>query len=170
MRITAHAKVESVSKGASMRRPTGVTILAVLSFAVAVALLGRAGIDAGVSFLSRPGLWIIIIMTQIADWGSHALWVLAFVLTQNLNILVGVYFLMALLHAAIGVGFLRMQNWARLLMIVLAILQLATTPPGYASPRFLLFRQGPLTIAIHIAVLIYLFRPKVKQVFAPSAG
>jgi len=90
------------------------------------------------------------------------------VIPPPLFIFVAIYILMALLYAAIGMGFLRMRNWSRLLMIALAILDLATTALGYASPRFLIFRQTPIAIAIHVAVLVYLFRPKVKETFGAS--
>jgi len=160
-----------------MQRPTGVTVLAVLSFVFALAILlsilGSGLPLGGGSFLPRLSFWVANLLSQVADWGSHAVGGLAMVALDRvipppLFIFVAIYILMALLYAAIGMGFLRMRNWARLLMIALAILDLATTALGYASPRFLIFRQTTIAIAIHVAVLVYLFRPKVKETFGAS--
>jgi len=156
-----------------MQRPTGVTVLAVLSFVFALAILlsilGSGLPLGGGSFLPRLSFWVANLLSQVADWGSHAVVALALALPVPPNLIFGIYILMALLCAAIGMGFLRMRNWARLLMMALASFELATAVVGYASPRFLIFRQTPIAIAIHVAVLVYLFRPKINQVFAASA-
>jgi hypothetical protein len=39
---------------------------------------------------------------------------------------------------------------------------------GYAGPRMLLFRQPIISMIIEVAVLIYLFRPEVKEAFGAT--
>src|ERR1700739_3391845 len=130
-----------------MGRPTGVTILAVLSFVVALVLFGNA------LLLMGGGSFLKQLMSLIA--GLH--------ITPHLFF--WFYCMMAVLYVAIGLGFLRVQNWARLVVVILSIFGLATTALGYAAPRLIIFRQSPIDLAIDIVVLIYLFWPKVKQVF-----
>src|SRR6266851_3034058 len=109
--------------GTAMQRPPGVTILAVLSFVFALAILlsilGSGLPLGGGSFLPRLSFWVANLLSQVADWGSHAVGGLAMVALDRvipplLFIFVAIYILMALLYAAIGMGFLRMRNWARL--------------------------------------------------------
>jgi hypothetical protein len=154
-----------------MRRPTGVTILAVLSFLVALVLFGNALLlMGGGSFLKQLMSWIAVASNLLADWGSHAVLgslILGLHITPHLFF--WFYCMMAVLYVAIGLGFLRVQNWARLLVIILSIFGLATTALAYATPRLIIFRQSPIDLVIDIVVLIYLFWPKVKQVFGAGA-
>jgi hypothetical protein len=153
-----------------MQRPTGVTILAVLTFVIALDILvsGLLLLGRG-SFLPQFSVWVLALFTMIASCGSHALGALALVLQVAPNLLPGIFFMMALLYAIIGVGLLKIQNWARWLVIVLAIFELATTAIGYAIPRFLLFRQNLIGVAIDVAFLIFLFQPKTKETFGAGA-
>jgi hypothetical protein len=154
-----------------MRRPTGAIVLAVLSFAVALILFGNALLLIGEgSFLKQLMSWISVPSNLLADWGSHAvLGALILGLHITPHIFFWFYCMMAVLYVAIGMGFLRVQNWARLLVIIFSIFGLATTALGYATPRFIIFRQSPIDVAIDIVVLIYLFQPKVKQAFGAGA-
>lgn len=87
-----------------MERPTGVTILAVLALigaglSVVAALLVLLGGAMVANMASRPGLGMM------AGVGG---------------VIIGVFLLgVAALYAVAGVGFLKLQNWARILVVVL---------------------------------------------------
>jgi hypothetical protein len=158
-------------KGGIMQRPLGVTLLAVLSFLTALhTLLAGLLILGTLSFLPQIATLVIYLFGMIAGCGSHALETLALLLQIPLNLISVPYFLSAVLYAAIGLGLLKLQNWARWLVIALCTLELILAAVGYVAPRFLLLRLGILGMAIDVAALVFLFQPKVKEVFEASAN
>jgi hypothetical protein len=137
----------------SKERPIGVTILAVL-FLIYGASYG-VGALAGVPILFRGGA-ILIYPVQ----GLIVLLMVAFGLAE------------AALLVAIGIGLFRLQNWARILLIVFigfALLMAARALVFSASRALpaLLSSPGPVLIvgSLFVGVLVYLFRPHVKQAF-----
>jgi hypothetical protein len=160
-----------------MERPRGVTLLAVLSFLTALnALLAGILLLAGlldlraISFLLQIATLVMYLFGMIAGCGSRALGALALILQIPLNLIFVTSFLSAVLYGAIGLGLLRLRNWARWLVIALCILELIGAAVGYAVPGFLLLRLGILGMAIDAAALIFLFQPKVKEVFEAGAN
>lgn len=142
-----------------MERPTGVTILAVLSF-IGAALWGLCGllfIVAGsmVSALARsggPGSAIFAAGGAVAG---------------------AVFLLFAILYIALGIGFIKLQNWARVLAIVLIAIGALFGVVGLFGMMmhfaiFALFFRA-LVLAIQIWILVYLFKPHVKQAFGATA-
>jgi hypothetical protein len=75
------------------------------------------------------------------------------------------------LFFAIGIGLLKMQNWARVLLIVLSGIVLLFGVLGLmisvmrADASSLGFR----VIAIAVSMLVYLFKPRVKAVFGATS-
>ena len=160
-----------------MERPRGVTILAVLSFLAALnTLLGGILLLAGfldlraISFLLQIVTLVMYLFGMIAGCGSHALGVLTLVLQIPPNLIFLAYFLFPVLFGAIGFGLLKLQNWARWLVIALCILELIMAAVGYAVPRFLLLRMGILGMAIDVAALVFLFQANVKEAFEAGAN
>ncbi|HWZ56024.1 MAG TPA: hypothetical protein VNZ63_08135 [Verrucomicrobiae bacterium] len=156
-----------------MDRPGGVTLLAVLSFllsflAALQALPGLLPLGT-LSFLPRVTAMVLYLLGRIEGCGSHALGALAVFLQIRMNLIFVPYLVIAVLYGAIGLGLLKLQNWARWLVIALCILELIGAAVGYSVPRFLLLRLGILGMAIDVAVLIFLFQPKVKEVFDAGA-
>jgi hypothetical protein len=152
-----------------MQRPTGVTILAVLSFVIALYMVVGGLILLGEgSFLPLPLSWIMALLSMISSCGSQALGAIMLVLVVP-RLYFGIEFTMALLYVAIGVGIFGMRNWARWLVIVLAIFELAAAVAGYAIQPFALFRVDVIGMAIDVAVLTFLFQPKVKETFGAGA-
>jgi hypothetical protein len=145
--------------GAAMERPAGVTILAVLTLiGAAFLLIGGMIFFAGGAMLSH---------VIAAGPGAGAL------LGLGGAIVGGVLLALAILHIAMAVGLLKLQNWARILMIVLVGLSLLSSGGGllfsfaHIFPP-LMFRHI-VTVAIDIWILIYLFQPHVKQAFGASS-
>jgi hypothetical protein len=151
-----------------MQRPTGVRILAIAMFLgipyLLVAALALVGVGA---FLGGIPILLMTFLSMFVDWPSHALLVffLRFLFVPSPAVLIGFYCLLMLMYLALGAGLLRLQNWARRVVVVLAILNLLTGVVGYASPRLLLLRQSIFAIVIEVFVLIYLFRSEVKEAF-----
>jgi hypothetical protein len=75
----------------------------------------------------------------------------------------------AALFVAIGIGLLKLQNWVRVLLIVLIglVLLMAARALVLSGAQGIVSSPGPVLIAgsIVVGVLVYLFRPHVKQVF-----
>jgi hypothetical protein len=105
------------------------------------------------------------------DWVLHP--VAAFLINPIAGMVVIVYLAAALMQAgffiAIGIGLLKMQNWARVFLIVLIGFEFLTGFSSLLTPitHALGSSPGPALIVITSAVgaLIYLFRPRVKQMF-----
>ena len=137
-----------------MQRPGGVTLIVVLDFISAaiclfVALAGFVGGSflAGVLSEGTPGL------SGSVPAGSGIIFGIAF--------LIG-----ALIFGLMGFGLIKLQNWARILTIVLTIL--GTLGSVGNLVRFgvhrVVFVQA-IFLVYYIWVVWYLFQPHVKAVF-----
>lgn len=79
----------------------------------------------------------------------------------------------AMLYIAVGVGLLKLHNWARVLAMVLIVLGLLSSLAGIANS---LAGMHPLLLAREVAVVVldllilwYLLRPHVRQAFDGSS-
>lgn len=140
-----------------MARPTGVTILAILSFlgaaiAAVVALGALLGAAVLTSMMSLPkevvGIGVAVV----------AVICLAF----------------AALYIANGIGLLKVQNWARILTIVLVILGLISAALGILSGlahfRMLHVIREIVVAGIDVLILWYLFKPEIKSAFGAAGA
>jgi len=140
-----------------MQRPDGVTILAVLAFIGAglcavAALLMLVGGAMVANMAMRPG------MGMLAGVGGAIL---------------GVFFLaIAALYGVIGFGMLKLQNWARILVIVLSFIGALFNALGILTamihfhPALMLWRL--IMIGINVWIALYLLKPHVKQAFGAT--
>lgn len=141
-----------------MQRPTGVSILAVLSFigaafallaACGMFLLGAAGIAAAAGGRGLGG--------PLAALGAFA----------------GVAMLiLAVIYVVNGVGLWKLQGWGRLLTIVLLVIGIIFEVLGIVR-ALPLMRVGfiiweLILIAIDVWILTYMFKPHVKQAFGQA--
>lgn len=141
-----------------MERPTGVTILAVLYF-IGTAILGICGLlfIVGGSMLSG--------LAQSGGPGSA-------ILAAGGAVVGSIFLVLALLELALGIGFIKLQNWARVVAIVLTGIGVLFGVLGIFSLLAhvmvfaLIFRF--ITLAIQIWILVYLFKPHVKQAFGAT--
>lgn len=142
-----------------MQRPTGVTIISVLAFIGAVCLLFAAlGMFLGGAILSsmaaRPG------MGALMGIGG---------------VIVGVVFLgIAVLDVVLGIGLWKLQNWARVLTIVLLIVSAILYAFGMLRSvvHFHLVRLfiQMIFIAIDVWIAVYLSKASVKQAFVGAGS
>ena len=150
----------------SLPRSTGVIVLAWLCFLITLEMLVTGFLLLGVgSFLPQTSSLLMGLLALVTSCGSRPLAALMLFLQLPVALYSGVYFLIALLYVAIGIGLLKMHNWARRLVIVLIVIELVTTAAGYSLPRFLLLRQGIIAVAIDVAALVFLLKPATRKLF-----
>jgi hypothetical protein len=140
-----------------MERPTGVTILAVLGFISAGLLAGTALVMfVSATFLAnmaaRPGF------DMLAGSGGA---------------IFGVAFLVfAVFYLVGGIGLWKLQNWARILVIILCGLGVLLNGLGLLTAlvhfQVLSLVVGAIVVAILVWILLYLLKPHVKQAFGAT--
>jgi hypothetical protein len=141
-----------------MERPTGVTILAVLYF-IGTAFLGLCGIlfIVGGSMLSG--------LAQSGGPGSA-------ILAAGGAVVGAIFLVLALLELAIGIGFIKLQNWARVVAIVFTGIAVLFGVLGMFSllAHVMVFALMIrfIVLALQIWILVYLFKPHVKQAFGAT--
>ncbi len=141
-----------------MERPTGVTVLAVLLmiFAAFAAIAGLAllvmGLGGGAALQMRG-----------ASTGMSSM-------MAGMGALGGVFLLgLAAVYVVLGVGLLKLLNWARVVTLVLVGLGLLFAAVGLLSAvihfRVALLLWQLIVVAIDAWIIWYLLRPDVKQAF-----
>jgi len=141
-----------------MQRPSGVTAIAVLDF------IGAAGCLMGaLAFGALTGLVAgnpTSSMARFAGVGGAAG--------------AAIFLLFAALSIVIGVGLLKLRNWARLLSIFFALLGVVLIFIGFVMTLahlniFSLFVDA-LFLVLNGWIAWYLLSAKAKQAFAPAQG
>jgi hypothetical protein len=138
-----------------VQRPTGVTILAVVSFLFAAIFLVWA-LTASLGL----GLWWLKGLTNL--FGTNAA-------VSGLGSALGIWVIFgAIIWAAIGYGLWRLSQWGRVLCIGWIALGLLSTAVTLLTSGF---RAGPLVwqivaIVLDVIVIAYLLQPGVRQSFS----
>jgi cytochrome c oxidase subunit IV len=140
-----------------MERPAGVTILAVVAFIFGGLLaLGGLGMMLGGAVLSR-----------MANSGGLGM------LAGVGGAIIGFVFLgFAVVYIVDAIGLLKVANWGRILTIILVGLSLLRSAfsmmrsLGHLNPIALCFAL--IIAAIDVWILVYLFKPDVKQAFGAA--
>jgi hypothetical protein len=141
-----------------MERPAGVTVLAVVAFVLGgFAVLGGLGMVLGGAILSR-----------IAS-GSG----LGMLASLGGAVLGAIFFGFAVIYIVDAVGLLKVANWARILTVILVVLHLFRSAfrllrdVAHVHPVGLFFTL--IFVAIDVWILVYLFKPEVKQAFGAAS-
>ena len=137
-----------------MERPTGVSVLAILSFigaalTVLVALL----------FMMSGA-----VISQMVGGGSGS------AMFVGMGAIGGVFILgFAILYVVVGFGLWTLKSWGRLLMVILAAIGLAFGVLGLVSAlmhlRTMVLVWQLIVCAIDLWIVTYLQKPHVKQAF-----
>ena len=142
-----------------MQRPTGVTIIAILSFlgAAACVMLGL--------FSFVGGAFVAQILANTPGMSA---------LGGSLVAAIGVVFLLiGALYAITGYGLWALKNWGRVIMIVLMALGLVFGLLGlvavFSNFTAAMVVGQVIRLAICALILWYLFQPNVKQAFGQTA-
>jgi hypothetical protein len=84
----------------------------------------------------------------------------------------GFFVVIAAVYAVVGTGFLKLQNWARILVIVLSGLGALLNALGTLSALFhfhpLLVVWRVILLAVNLWIALYLLKPHVKQAFGAT--
>ena len=140
---------------ATKRRPPGVTILALFCFIV------------GGSFVFG--------MRFFGSWLSHP--VAGFLINPIAGIVVIVGLVVALVQAGLfivlGIGLLKMQNWARVSLILLSLIVLTFAVLGLVGSVMHVAVSSLASLVVVIAIaawmLVYLSKPRVKETFGATS-
>lgn len=135
-----------------MRRPTGITIIAVLYIVLAVLSLLWSGLVFGVGGLSSlfGGLFGA---DNVAAFGTSSAW------SGFLGILT------ALVQIVVALGLLSLKRWAWILALVSVALTVVQGIVGIFGGGPFAFMCGILGLAIPLGILIYLLLPGTRRVF-----
>jgi hypothetical protein len=143
-----------------MERPTGVTILAVLYF-IGAAILAICGLF----FFVLGGSMLSGMAQSGGPWST--------ILAAGGAVVGAMFLVFALLQLALGIGFIKLQNWARVVAIVLTGIAVLFGAIGMLSllAHVMVFALvvRVITLAIQIWILLYLFKPHVKQAFGATS-
>jgi hypothetical protein len=135
-----------------MKRPTGITILAVVYIALAVLSLLWSGLVLGLGGLGSlfGGL---LGADNVAAFGTSSAW------SGFLGIVV------ALVQIIVAIGLLSMKRWAWILALISVALTVVQGIAGILGGGAFAFMCGILGLAIPLGILIYLLLPGTRQVF-----
>jgi hypothetical protein len=135
-----------------MRRPTGITIIAVLYIVLAVLSLLWSGLIFGVGGLSSlfGGLFGA---DNVAAFGTSSAW------SGFLGIVA------ALVQVVVAIGLLSLKKWAWILALVSVALTVVQGIVGIFGGGPFAFMCGILGLAIPVGILIYLLLPGTRRVF-----
>jgi hypothetical protein len=135
-----------------MRRPTGITIIAVLYIVLAVLSLLWSGLIFGVGGLSSlfGGLFGA---DNVAAFGTSSAW------SGFLGIVA------ALVQIVVAIGLLSLKKWAWILALVSVALTAVQGIVGISGGGLFAFMCGILGLLIPACILIYLLMPGTRRVF-----
>lgn len=141
-----------------MQRPTGVTILSVLSF-----------VGAAFALLAACGMFLLGAAGIAAAAGGRGVGgpLLALGAFAGVGMLI-----LGVIYIVNGVGLWKLQGWSRVLTIVLLVIGIVFELLGIVR-ALPLMRVGLIVwelilIAIDVWILTYLFKPHVKQAFGQA--
>jgi hypothetical protein len=135
-----------------VKRPTGITVLAVLYFILAVLSLLWSGLVLGVGGLSSV-LGGLFSAEGVEAFGMSTTWAGTVGITA------------AIVQLVVALGLLTMKKWAWALALVGVALTVVEGIAGILSGGPLAITCGLLGLAIPLGILLYLLRPGVKQAF-----
>lgn len=141
-----------------MERPPGVTILAILIL-ILTAFLAIASI----MFIAGGAM-----LSHVLATGPGA----SLLLGLGGAVVGGILLVITIIHLVMALGLLKLQNWARILLIVFVGLSLLSAAGGLMISfghlfPILMFRHF-VTAAIDVWILFYLLQPHVKQAFGAT--
>ena len=144
-----------------MERPTGVTVIAVLDF-----------IGAGFCLLAACGFVLFGGMMAARMAGMP----LGMMGGAGMAIVAVIFLGFAVLAVVLGIGLLKLQNWARIVTIIFCGLAILRAVAGLfgafmgVGPMFMggFIVRFVITLAINGLILWYLFQPNVKQAFGTT--
>ena len=147
-----------------MQRPTGITILAILSFIISFLL-----------FCVPLSLWLFHVARAARGGtapGNHGFSHMGLAGDLAIGTFLVVFLVFAVLYLVNGIGLLRLRNWARWLTVILLCIDiLHVLRRALFSLRVIRFSGAAvhlIVLALCIWAIAYLFQPDVKKAFGAS--
>jgi len=141
-------------------RPTGVTIIAILSI-----LFGLGGLVLGGILLAASAIiGTIDISTTYPQLAMYNL--TSATIATLIGIVGAVFLILGILDLVVGIGFLGGRGWAWILGMIVAILNII----GGIGQIFVSPGTGIVWLLIWIGLLYYMTRPRVKAFFGKAPG
>jgi len=145
-----------------LKRPTGVTILAVLAILGAIGLLFSGAVLIGLGLLLGTLAASVDIMNAINNAGYPGLSSLGVGTISALIIVLGaVILILGILYLAVGVGFFGGKRWAWTLGIIVSVIGIVLGIIQVAFGNY----GSVLSLIISLLIVYYLMRPHVKAFF-----
>jgi hypothetical protein len=135
-----------------MKRPTGITIIAIVYVLLAVLSLLWSGLVFGVGGLSSL-VGGVFGAESVAAFGASTGW------AGFLGIIT------AVVQFAVAVGLLAMKKWAWILALIGVGLTVVEGVVGLFAGGLFGFMCGGLGLIIPVVILIYLLRPAIRSAF-----
>lgn len=154
-----------------MKRPFGVTVLALIHFIEAVLFLLTAGmLYLTAQLVAEVGADVLQPQDEMSAQVMPLL--LEFIQSDKLTVVYAVIVALALVFVVVGVGLWRLRPWARGLTLALMALRLIFLLPGliFSVVQFSLFNliAHGLFVLLYAWIVWYLFQPEVKQAFSTT--
>jgi len=165
--VPSERRADSDTRTIQITRPAGVSWIAAGSFLIAgIWILGVLGVAWALAASSigalelTAGRWTGGVVNIVGPRGATL---------HHVSIMTATFFLffLGLWHAIAGFGALRLRNWARYNLIILAILEVPACMLIVLSGFLLPF---VLTSVVAVVVLVYLFRPAIARIFELGLG
>jgi hypothetical protein len=125
----------------------------------------------GTAFLGLCGILFIVggsMLSGLAQSGGPG----SAILAAGGAVVGAIFLVLALLELAIGIGFIKLQNWARVVAIVFTGIAVLFGVLGMFSllAHVMVFALMIrfIVLALQIWILVYLFKPHVKQAFGAT--
>jgi hypothetical protein len=135
-----------------MKRPTGITVIAILSIVLAILSLLWSGLVFGVGGLSSL-FGELFGADNVATFGTSSAW------SGFLGIVT------ALVQLAVAFGLLAMKRWAWILALVSVALTVIQGIAGILAGGPFAFMCGLMGLLIPAGILIYLLTPPIRRAF-----
>jgi hypothetical protein len=135
-----------------MRRPTGITIIAIIYILLAILSLLWSGLVFGVGGLSSL-VGGVFGAESITDFGASTGW------AGFLGIIT------AVVQLAVAFGLLAMKKWAWILALIGVALTVIQGVISLFAGGIFGFMCGSLALIIPVLILIYLLRPAIRGAF-----
>jgi hypothetical protein len=135
-----------------MKRPAGITLIAVVFIILAALSLLWSGLVFGLGGLGAA-FGGLLGADAVSTFGTSSAW----------SGFVGI--LAALVHIATGIGLLMMKKWAWYLALAAVALTVVEGVLGIFGGGAVAFMCGILGLIVPVAILIYLVTKKVRGVF-----
>ena len=150
-----------------LKRPTGVTILAVLAILGAIGLLFSGAVLIGLGLLLGTLAASVDITNAINNAGYPGLSSLGVGTISALIIVLGaVILILGILYLAVGVGFFGGKRWAWTLGIIVSVIGIVLGIIQVAFGNY----GSVLSLIISLLIVYYLMRPHVKAFFGKGTS